>query len=199
MIGITTYSIDEILKVTGPLGVPDYDVTIASGETTLKTLQLTRAAAPGEDRKAFLPAFADVLIPTLASLRPEAWADLFGTAGTLRDGHHILAWFRDPAEQALAARAGIDGAVRQDPGTTSFLSTRTSPRRASSTRGHPGRWTSTFRSMSSAMHRIRCRRRGQTRSRRRRAPRSERCRMSAGGSSACTSGSLCRCGAACSR
>ena len=54
--------------------VPDYDVTIAPGETTLKTLQLTRAAAPGEDRKAFLAAFADVLIPTLASLPPSRGA-----------------------------------------------------------------------------------------------------------------------------
>ena len=115
MIGITTYSIDEILKVTGPLGVPDYGVTIASGETTLKTLQSTRTAAPGEDRKAFLAAFADVLIPTLASLRSDAWADLLGITGTLRDGRHILTWFRDPAEQALAARAGIDGAVRSQP------------------------------------------------------------------------------------
>ena len=116
VIAITTYSIDEILKVTGPLGVPDYDVTIAPGETTLKTLQLTRAAAPGEDRKAFLAAFADVLIPTLASLPPESWGDLLGAAGTLRDGHHLQAWFADPAEQALAARAGIDGSVRQDQG-----------------------------------------------------------------------------------
>jgi hypothetical protein len=120
VIGITTYTIDEILKVTGPLEVPDYGVTIASGETTLKTLQLTRTAAPGENRKAFLAAFADVLIPTLASLRSEAWADLFGAAGTLRDGRHILTWFRDPAEQALAARAGIDGAVRSDPGDYIF-------------------------------------------------------------------------------
>ena len=120
VIGITTYSIDEILKVTGPLEVPDYGVTIASGETTLKTLQLTRTAAPGEDRKAFLAAFADVLIPTLASLRSDAWADLLGIAGTLRDGRHILTWFRDPAEQALAARAGIDGAVRSDPGDYIF-------------------------------------------------------------------------------
>ena len=26
MLGITTYTIDELLKVTGPIAVPDYDV-----------------------------------------------------------------------------------------------------------------------------------------------------------------------------
>lgn len=120
VIGITTYTIDEILKVTGPVHVPDYDVTIASGETTLKTLQLTRTAGPGEDRKAFLPAFAERLIAAVFSLPSRSWADLPGAAGTLRDGRHVLAWFPDPTDQALAARAGVDGAVRQDRGDYVF-------------------------------------------------------------------------------
>ena len=120
MIGITTYTIDEILKVTGPVEVPAYDVTIAPGETTLKALQLTRAAAPGEDRKAFLPAFADSLIAAVFSLPAQSWDALPGAAGALRDGRHLLAWFPDPADQALAARAGVDGAVRQDRGDYLF-------------------------------------------------------------------------------
>ena len=120
VIGITTYSIDEILKVTGPVEVSAYDVTIASGETTLKALQLTRTAETGEDRKAFLPAFADSLIGAVFSLPSQSWGDLPGAASALRDGRHLLAWFPDPADQAFATRAGVDGAVRQDRGDYLF-------------------------------------------------------------------------------
>ena len=120
VIGITTYTIDEILKVTGPVEVPAYDVTVAPGETTLKALQVTRFADPGEDRKAFLPAFADSLIAAVFSLPSQSWGSLPGAAEALRDGRHLLAWFPDPTDQALAVRAGVDGAVRQDRGDYLF-------------------------------------------------------------------------------
>jgi hypothetical protein len=117
VLAITTYTIDELLKVTGPIAVPDYKVTIATGETTLKVLQLTRAAAAaGANRKAFLSVFADRLLASLLALPPRTWGDLLGTADALRQGHHLLAWFRDPADQELVAGSGYDGAVRADPG-----------------------------------------------------------------------------------
>ena len=117
VIAITTYTIDELLRVTGPVTVPDYEATIAPGETTLKILQLTRVeSTPVEDRKAILPAFADALLASLLDLPPRAWPDLVGTVDTLRRSHLLLAWFRDPADQELAARSGFDGAVRRDPG-----------------------------------------------------------------------------------
>jgi hypothetical protein len=120
VLGITTHSIDEVLKLTGPVNVPAYNVTIESGETTLKALQLTRSAPPGEDRKAFLPAFADSLFAALFSLTSDSWGDVLSSAGTFRDGRLLLAWFTDPTDQAFAAQAGLDGAVRQDPGDYVF-------------------------------------------------------------------------------
>ena len=117
VLAITTYTIDELLAITGPITVPDYGVTIAPGETTIRILQQTRrASAPGEDRKAILPAFADALLASLLALPPRAWPDLLGTVDTLRREHLLLAWFLDPADQSLAVRSGFDGAVRQDPG-----------------------------------------------------------------------------------
>jgi len=53
VVGVTTNTIDELLRITGPITVPDYDVTLAAGETTLKVLELTRASDdPDENRKA---------------------------------------------------------------------------------------------------------------------------------------------------
>ena len=116
VLGITTYTIDEFLELTGPIAVPEYDATIASGETTLKALQLTRVARPGENRKAFLSAFADRLFDSLLALPPERWVDVVDQASTFRNQRLLLAWFSDPDDQGLAARGGFDGAVRQDPG-----------------------------------------------------------------------------------
>ena len=115
--GITTYTIDELLKVTGPITVPEYHATIASGETTLKTLQLTRVAlSPGDNRKAFLSAFADRLFGTLLTLPPGQWGRLLGQANTFQSQRLLLTWFMNAADQALATGGGFGGAVRQEPG-----------------------------------------------------------------------------------
>lgn len=117
VLAITTYTIDELLEVTGPVTVPDYDVTIAPGETTLKALQLTRVSQdPEENRKAFLSAFAERLLPTLLALPPKQWGEILDRAEAFQARRLLLAWFRDPADQALVADGGFDGAVRQDPG-----------------------------------------------------------------------------------
>ena len=102
--------------MTGPVAVPGYDATISSGETTLKTLQLTRVAEPGEDRKAFLSAFADELFARLIALPPNKWTEMIGHVDRFRSQRLLLAWFKDPEDQAMAAATGFDGAVRQDPG-----------------------------------------------------------------------------------
>lgn len=118
VLAITTYTIDELLKLTGPVTVPQYGLTIASGETTLKLLQAVWAAAAGgsADRKAVLGPFADRLLASLLGLPPAKWGELLGEAETFRQGRLLQAWFRDPADQALVAGSGFDGAVRADPG-----------------------------------------------------------------------------------
>lgn len=117
VIAITTYAMDELLSVTGPITVPEYAVTVAAGETTLKALQNTRVSArPGENRKAFLDVFAAKVLDSLFSLRPSAWQSLLGRLEVIAGERRAVAWFADPTAQALAANAGWSGAVRQDEG-----------------------------------------------------------------------------------
>jgi len=117
VLGITTYTIDELLRVTGPITVPDYDVTLAAGETTLKVLQLTRSSDdPEVNRKAFLSALADELIATLLAIPPEQWGELLGGREAFQAERLLLAWFSDPDHQRLTVEHGLDGAVRQDAG-----------------------------------------------------------------------------------
>lgn len=117
VLGLTTYTIDQLLTLTGPVTVPAYGATVASGETTLKVLQLTRTAqAPGLNRKAFLSTFADQLFSTLLGLPPQKWADLAGQADIFRNQRLFTAWFADPAAEGLTVGAGFDGAVLQSAG-----------------------------------------------------------------------------------
>jgi hypothetical protein len=117
VLGVTTYTIDELLKLTGPIAVPGYDVTIATGEATLKTLQQTRVpGSPGTNRKVFLSAFADRLIESLLALPPGSWTDLAASGETFQSRHLVLAWFSESEAEAVMVLLGMDGAVRSDPG-----------------------------------------------------------------------------------
>ncbi len=118
VLAITTYTIDELLTITGPIAVPEHDLTIAPGETTLKLMQAIWAAAASGDpnRKAVLGPFAERLFSALLALPPRQWTALLNEAETYRRDRLLLAWFRDPAAQQLATENGFDGVVRQDPG-----------------------------------------------------------------------------------
>ena len=117
VLAITTFTIDELLKITGPITVPGYDVTVASGETTLKVLQVTRVAQrPGEDPKAFLAVFADQLLAAVFALPSQSWGDALQSADAYRLGHLLLTWFDNPDDQAFAVASGFGGGVRQDAG-----------------------------------------------------------------------------------
>ena len=116
VVGISTHTIDDVLQITGPVTVPEYRATISPGETTLKALQLTRAGRPGQNRKAFLSAFADRLVTELLTLPSSKWSEIIRHIETFKTQRLLLAWFKDPEDQSMVARGGFDGSVRQDPG-----------------------------------------------------------------------------------
>ena len=55
-------------------------------------------------------------LAAVLGLPPSKWGQLLGAAETFRQGRLLEAWFRDPADQALVAGSGFDGAVRADAG-----------------------------------------------------------------------------------
>lgn len=117
VLGLTTYTIDQLLAITGPVAVPEYGVTIATGETTLKALQNTRVATdPATNRKAFLSVFADRLFDALFALPPARWAALAGEGERFVNERLLLAWFADAEAQRGITDLGLDGALRMDPG-----------------------------------------------------------------------------------
>ncbi len=117
VIAITTYALDRLLEVVGPVTVPGYDVTVEPGDTTLTLLGATRGSPQSvEGRKEVLDVLARRLTARLLSLPPQRWV---ATAEALEDiGRErlMMAWFSDEAAQDLIEQAGWDGRVRQDGG-----------------------------------------------------------------------------------
>jgi hypothetical protein len=117
VIALTTYAVDRLLEVTGPIDVPEYGVTVASGEVTMTALRLTRGVStPDSDRKAFLQALADLTLDKLRSLPPADWPRLFDAFNEMRERREVLVWFADPYLQAAVATTPLGGSTRQDAG-----------------------------------------------------------------------------------
>jgi hypothetical protein len=118
VIALTTYAVDRLLEVTGPVDVPEYSATVAAGEVTLTALRLTRPTeeAPTSERKAFLDTLAGAVIDRLYALPIEKWPQLFDAFVDMGNKRMLQVWFTDPEAQSLVASAAIGGELRQDAG-----------------------------------------------------------------------------------
>ena len=116
VVSLTTYAVDHLLEVLGPIEVPGYPVEVRPGEVTLTGLQQTREFQPDGSRKAFLDDLATELLERLFSLPAEQWLPMAQQLEVTGRERQVMAWFEDPAAQALMDRIGWSGRVRQDPG-----------------------------------------------------------------------------------
>ena len=117
VIALDTYSIDFVLKVTGPISVPNSGVTFTAGQTTMTALANTRRTTdPSTDRKAILASFGGLLFNAMLATPAARWPDLVNALGTAAGQRHLMVWTKDAGGEALVSWAGWDGAVRQDAG-----------------------------------------------------------------------------------
>ena len=117
VIALTTYAIDRLLDVIGPVTVPDYGVTVNPGDTTLVSLGLTRGVSSGTyDRKAFFDPLASAILAKMTNLPPWEVPKLqtaFDSISTRRD---VMIWLADPSAEAWIAASPLGGSVSQAPG-----------------------------------------------------------------------------------
>ncbi len=112
VLALNVITLEELLKVTGPIEVPEYGVPVDSASALEVIEAHTRSPVePGGDRKAFVAALAERLIPRLVDTPPHRWSLLLRTLEQLRDERHLLFYSADPQVQALARRMGLDGSL----------------------------------------------------------------------------------------
>ena len=117
VIALTTYAVDRLLEVTGPIDVPEYGVTVHAGETTMIALAQTRGVSTQtSQRKAFLDALAGHILDRLTALSPLDMPKLVDALNAIRDRRDAMVWLADPAAEAWVAASPLGGTVGQGPG-----------------------------------------------------------------------------------
>ncbi|MEA2622832.1 MAG: hypothetical protein QOH61_1742 [Chloroflexota bacterium] len=117
VIALTTFALDRILEVIGPVDVPEYGVTVHAGQVTMTALHETRGlSGDPSERKAFLNAFANLVMERLLALPPEQWQPMWSAMQDVFQRRLLMAWSADPAAEALLAAGPVGGPVRRDPG-----------------------------------------------------------------------------------
>jgi hypothetical protein len=105
-IAFTPEFVDELLKIVGPVEIPEAGITVDPGETYLVSLEQVEVLKRGEGRKQFLADLASRVLERLfalpASRYPEVLAAL-DVAGRRRDLQVLL---DDPFAQGALARQG---------------------------------------------------------------------------------------------
>jgi hypothetical protein len=117
VIGINVTTLEQLLGVTGPVGVDEYGVTVDPSNVLEVTEALTRTPLePGSDRKAFAAFLAEEMLHRLLYLPSSQWSLLLDTAEELRDGKTALFYSFDPTLQSLAHDMKLDGALADPSG-----------------------------------------------------------------------------------
>lgn len=117
VIAINVHTIEELLRVTGPVTVESYGVTVTP-ENALDMIEAhTRTAQePEGDRKAFVGVLAEELLSRLTHLAPDQWTPLLEAFQRLRDERQLLFFSKARDMEMLAHRLGIDGALADSQG-----------------------------------------------------------------------------------
>lgn len=116
VIAITTFALDRLMEVTGPIEVSEYGVTVEPGDVTVVGIASTRDDSQGFERKRFLDVLATTALDRLLATPPARWGELLEVVEQIGRERLALAWFPDPAEQALVSGTPWGGEIRTDAG-----------------------------------------------------------------------------------
>ena len=111
VIAVDPIGLSTLLRFTGPVVVPNWPVPIDATNVVDVTLRQAYDAFDLQEREDFLGDVAETVWRRATSMNlgsPARLARRFGKAG--REGHLML-WFPDEQEQALAVRLGVAGEV----------------------------------------------------------------------------------------
>ncbi len=117
VIAITVSTLEELLKITGPVAVEEYGVTVDSDNALDVIEALTRSPVePGEDRKAIVAFVADEVLRRLLDAPPSRWSSLLETIERLREQKNILFYSFDEDVENLVREMGLDGGIQDQGG-----------------------------------------------------------------------------------
>ena len=109
VIAMDYYTVAAILKVTGPLAVPGYPITVTAD--SIVPLLIQYDLEQGYTHKAILTAIAGPLFQRILTVPPGEWPNLISALSDLVAHRNLQAYFNDPAVEAEMTRFGWSGAL----------------------------------------------------------------------------------------
>ena len=117
VIAINVRTIEELLRVTGPVRVESYEVMVSADNALEVIEEHTRSALePEQDRKAFVGLLAEELLSRLMRASAQQWTPLVEALERLRDQRQLLFFSDHPGLQERVRSLGLDGALEQPDG-----------------------------------------------------------------------------------
>ena len=112
VIAVNVTTLERLLEVTGPVELPEFDVTVSADNAFDLTEEHTRAPyEPAADRKAFAALLADEVISRVLHPEPGQWSPLVDTIQRLGDEKDLLLYAFEPGQQSLIEKMGWAGSV----------------------------------------------------------------------------------------
>jgi Protein of unknown function (DUF4012) len=109
VIAMDYYTVAAMLKVTGPLAVPGYPITVNADNIVPLLIQYD--LEQGVTHKAILGAIAGPLFQRVLTVPPGQWPSLITTLSDLVTHRNLQVYFNDPAAQAEMDRFGWSGTL----------------------------------------------------------------------------------------
>lgn len=113
VVAITPSVLQELLRVTGPIEMPEYKVTVTAENVIDETQRLVTFEYDKESNnpKAFISDLLPEVMDRAAKMSQERWADLVNVFGDSLKEKQILIWFRDQDAQERLEKLGWGGVV----------------------------------------------------------------------------------------
>ena len=116
VIGINVSTLERLLEVTGPVTVPQFDVTVTSENAFDVTAEHTRVPfEPQGDRKEFVALLADEVLERVLRPAPGMWSPLVDAIQDLGDEKNLLLYSHDPGQQELIRDLGPGDSAVEPP------------------------------------------------------------------------------------
>jgi hypothetical protein len=112
VIGMNVTTLQRLLAITGPVDVPEFDVTVDADNAWDLIEANTRAPYEHHtDRKAFAGILADGVLQRVLHPQPGQWSPLIDLLQKLGDEKDLLLFTSDARQEDLIHQFGWDGAV----------------------------------------------------------------------------------------
>jgi Protein of unknown function (DUF4012) len=122
VVSIDPWAVADLLQITGPLTIPEYQTTVSAATFPEDVFQREEKAAdnlPG--RKKFFPAVADHILQSVSSLPPGQFSTLLSTLNSAVAQRHLQVYFNDATTETEMGRIGWSGDFYRPPSGTELM------------------------------------------------------------------------------